>query len=202
MVDNKKQRKSARNFNMEKHVERHFEIEKEETPVVADVSQNNNVDEQSQGLKDGDKSNGGKSKMLALIVVVVLAIVAFIAYRSCGSNEAKVEEPINTVVSDSSKKEKVDSTSAVGKPTKSESGLPQSAVNDGNSEPEAKPKPNSTQTTQVSANTSTDNTVEEKAMKVWDGVYGNGAERKSKLGPDYKVVQKRVNEMYRNGYRH
>ena len=24
MVDNKKQRKSARNFNMEKHVERHF----------------------------------------------------------------------------------------------------------------------------------------------------------------------------------
>lgn len=33
MVDNKKQRKSTRNFNMEKHVERHFEIEKEELPV-------------------------------------------------------------------------------------------------------------------------------------------------------------------------
>ena len=202
MVDNKKQRKSARNFNMEKHVERHFEIEKEETPVVADVSQNNNVDEQSQGLKDGDKSNGGKSKMLALIAAVVLAIVVFIAYRSCDSNEAKVEEPINTVVSDSSKKEKVDSTSTVEKTTNSESGQPQSAVNDGNSESKVKPKPNITQTTQVSANTSTNNTVEEMAMKVWDGVYGNGTERKSKLGSDYKAVQKRVNEMYRNGYRH
>ena len=33
MVDNKKQRKSTRSFNMEKHVERHFEIEKEELPV-------------------------------------------------------------------------------------------------------------------------------------------------------------------------
>ena len=37
MVDNKKQRKSTRSFNMEKHVERHFEIEKEEVPV-ADTS--------------------------------------------------------------------------------------------------------------------------------------------------------------------
>ena len=35
MVDNKKQRKSTRSFNMEKHVERHFEIEKEEVPTVA-----------------------------------------------------------------------------------------------------------------------------------------------------------------------
>ena len=34
MVDNKKQRKSTRSFNMEKHVERHFEIEKEEVPVA------------------------------------------------------------------------------------------------------------------------------------------------------------------------
>ena len=37
MVDNKKQRKSTRSFNMEKHIERHFEIEKEEVPV-ADTS--------------------------------------------------------------------------------------------------------------------------------------------------------------------
>ena len=46
------------------------------------------------------------------------------------------------------------------------------------------------------------NTIEEKAMQVWDGIYGNGTERKTKLGSDYRAVQKRVNEMYRNGYRH
>ena len=44
--------------------------------------------------------------------------------------------------------------------------------------------------------------IEEKAMQVWDGIYGNGTERKYKLGSDYQAVQKRVNEMYRNGYRH
>ena len=57
-------------------------------------------------------------------------------------------------------------------------------------------------TKQTTAPVSTSNSsVEEKAMQVWDGVYGNGTERKSKLGSDYKAVQKRVNEMYRNGYR-
>ena len=49
---------------------------------------------------------------------------------------------------------------------------------------------------------SSQKSIEEKAMQVWDGIYGNGTERKSKLGSDYQAVQKRVNEMYRNGYRH
>lgn len=41
--------------------------------------------------------------------------------------------------------------------------------------------------------------IEEKAIQVIRGDYGNGEERKNKLGSEYKVIQKRVNEMYRDG---
>ena len=188
MTDNKKQRKSTRNFNMEKHVERHFDIEKEETPVAKDVSQNKAVDAQPQGTDVNNNANGSKSKMIAIIAVVILIVVAFVAYRSCGANETKDAEPTNTIVSDSTEKEKTDTTATVEKSANPESEQPQSTSEEGT--PETKTKAES------------GNTIEEKAMQVWDGVYGNGSERKSKLGSDYKAVQKRVNEMYRNGYRH
>ena len=42
----------------------------------------------------------------------------------------------------------------------------------------------------------------EKYGKLLSMGEANGTERKSKLGSDYQAVQKRVNEMYRNGYRH
>lgn len=200
MVDNKKQRKSTRNFNMEKHVERHFDIEKEEMSVVAETSQDN-TNVQPQGTTSDDNPNGSKNKMLVLFVAVLLAIVGFVAYRSCNSSEATVE-PTDTIVSDSTENKEADTTSIVEKTTTSESGQPQSTVSKGSSESKTNAEPNNISTTQSSTSTSAGATIEEKAKQVWDGVYGNGAERKSKLGSDYVAVQKRVNEMYRNGYRH
>ena len=66
----------------------------------------------------------------------------------------------------------------------------------------------------TNANTSADNSIsisdnsskssemgsiEQKAHDVWKGVYGNNPERRRNLGNDYEVVQKRVNEMHRQG---
>lgn len=200
MVDNKKQRKSTRSFNMEKHVERHFEIEKEEVPV-ADTSI-----EKPDSLIDGSteentctSNNRGK---LIVVIVVVLAILAFVAYRSCGSDQEKESEPTNTIVSDSTEKEKPDTASNVKKATAPETEQEQNNVGENTGDVSAAPTNSDEPTKQTSASVSTSNSsVEEKAMQVWDGVYGNGTERKSKLGSDYKAVQKRVNEMYRNGYR-
>ena len=200
MVDNKKQRKSTRSFNMEKHVERHFEIEKEEVPV-ADTSI-----EKPDSLIDGSteentctSNNRGK---LIVVIVVVLAILAFVAYRSCGSDQEKESEPTNTIVSDSTEKEKPDTASNVKKATAPETEQEQNNVGENTGDVSAAPTNSDELTKQTSASVSTSNSsVEEKAMQVWDGVYGNGTERKSKLGSDYKAVQKRVNEMYRNGYR-
>lgn len=199
MVDNKKQRKSTRSFNMEKHVERHFEIEKEEVPV-ADTSI-----EKPDSLIDGSTeentcTSNNRGKFIA--VIVVLAILAFVAYRSCGSGQEKESEPTNTIVSDSTEKEKPDTASNVKKATAPETEQEQNNVGENTGDVSAAPTNSDELTKQTSASVSTSNSsVEEKAMQVWDGVYGNGTERKSKLGSDYKAVQKRVNEMYRNGYR-
>ena len=201
MVDNKKQRKSTRSFNMEKHVERHFEIEKEEVPV-ADTSI-----EKPDSLIDGSteentctSNNRGK---LITVIVVVLAILAFVAYRSYSSGQEKESEPTKTIVSDSTEKEKTDTTSNVKKTTAPETEQEQNNVGENTDAASATPTNSDEPTKQASAPISTSNSsVEEKALQVWDGVYGNGTERKSKLGSDYKAVQKRVNEMYRNGYRH
>lgn len=41
--------------------------------------------------------------------------------------------------------------------------------------------------------------LEQKAKNVIRGDYGNGEERKQKLGNQYEEIQAKVNEMYRNG---
>lgn len=196
MDDNKKQRKSTRSFNMEKHVERHFEIEKEEVSVAdTPIEKSDSVIAGSSIGEDTSTSNN-RGKLIA-VIVVVLAILAFVTYRSCGSGQENESEPTNTIVSDSTEKEKTDTASNVKKATAPETEQEQNNVGENTGDVSDAP------TKQTSASVSTSNSsVEEKAMQVWDGVYGNGTERKSKLGSDYKAVQKRVNEMYRNGYRH
>lgn len=41
--------------------------------------------------------------------------------------------------------------------------------------------------------------LDEKALQVIRGNFGNGVERKQNLGSDYDAIQRRVNEMYRDG---
>lgn len=196
MDDNKKQRKSTRSFNMEKHVERHFEIEKEEVSVAdTPIEKSDSVIAGSSIGEDTSTSNN-RGKLIA-VIVVVLAILAFVTYRSCGSGQENESEPTNTIVSDSTEKEKTDTASNVKKATAPETEQEQNNVGENTGDVSDAP------TKQTSTSVSTSNSsVEEKAMQVLDGVYGNGTERKSKLGSDYKAIQKRVNEMYRNGYRH
>ncbi|MBR3977748.1 MAG: hypothetical protein IKJ95_07990 [Bacteroidaceae bacterium] len=52
---------------------------------------------------------------------------------------------------------------------------------------------------QVKMNTLAPETVEKKALEVIRGNYGNNPVRRERLGSNYKVIQSRVNEMYREG---
>lgn len=65
-------------------------------------------------------------------------------------------------------------------------------------------KPAATQTTKpfsvISAPVSSD--VEENARRVIRGDFGNGQERRDKLGSSYSEIQGKVNEMYRQGLVH
>lgn len=68
----------------------------------------------------------------------------------------------------------------------------------------AQSKPAATQTTKpfsvTSAHVSGD--VEENARRVIRGDFGNGQERRDKLGSSYSEIQGKVNEMYRQGLVH
>ena len=50
-----------------------------------------------------------------------------------------------------------------------------------------------------SGNPAIPGSIEQKALDVIRGIYGNGQVRKDKLGTEYAEIQKLVNEMYRNG---
>lgn len=71
-------------------------------------------------------------------------------------------------------------------------------------EPKAKVEERQNNDNKDSLSSSENNTIsigsiEEQAHKVIRGDYGNGLERKQKLGDKYTVIQNKVNEMYRDG---
>lgn len=68
----------------------------------------------------------------------------------------------------------------------------------------AQSKPAATQHTRSSSATSASvsGDVEENARRVIRGDFGNGQERKDKLGSSYSEIQGKVNEMYRQGLVH
>lgn len=69
----------------------------------------------------------------------------------------------------------------------------------------AQSKPAATQTTKPSSSSTSapvSGDVEENARRVIRGDYGNGLERRDKLGTSYSEIQGKVNEMYRQGLVH
>ena len=68
----------------------------------------------------------------------------------------------------------------------------------------AQSKPAATQNTKPSSSTSApvSGDVEENARRVIRGDFGNGQERKDKLGSSYSEIQGKVNEIYRQGLVH
>lgn len=68
----------------------------------------------------------------------------------------------------------------------------------------AQSKPAATQNTKPSPSTSVpvSGDVEENARRVIRGDFGNGQERKDKLGSSYSEIQGKVNEIYRQGLVH
>lgn len=69
----------------------------------------------------------------------------------------------------------------------------------------ARSKPAATQTTKPSSSSTSapvSGDVEENARRVIRGDFGNGMERRDKLGTSYSEIQGKVNEMYRQGLVH
>lgn len=221
MTEDKSKRKSTRSFNLDKHVKHTFNLEKETEPAASptpkstasstpkSTSNPSPVTSDSTTTDNGTASTGNGKRTLGIIVgvIVVAGLIAFGAIRGCGGSSVTAPtadstvsnttyEPTDTThcadstqqtnsMPDASSQEGTPSTNAPSAPQQSA----QSSAENATSE--------STQPTTAAANP-TDN-VDLEVQKVLKGVYGNGLERKDKLGASYAKIQRKVNELYRKG---
>lgn len=128
------------------------------------------------------KSKGHLKQIILCALIIAVAIIVVFCFKNCGKKEGgkpnsrgisvtKKEHVDSTEITQSINSSKVDSTTHVPTSTYSVSNT----------------------LVQISGN------LEENARQVIRGVFGNGQERKDKLGSAYSEIQGRVNEMYRQG---
>lgn len=162
-----------------------------------------------------NKTGGGNKRNLWVFLgIVVLAAILFFVFVG-KDNETSVQTNVAqnpvTAKADSIQPakteetaEKVDSTNVEKtentlkeEPTKATAEMPSS---ESNSKQSSKPDVVKVEKkTQTSSAIPVNGSLEQKAIAVIRGTYGNGLERKQKLGDEYTVIQNKVNEMYRDG---
>ena len=164
-----------------------------------------------------EPEGNGKSSMTWMIWVCVIAIVALIIWWCLPKNtepEKVVEDEQTEVVSDSSATdtgvatENTENapaatpqagTSETSKPEATPAPEPKPAAE--TAKPETKPEPAaaSATTSKPKKAFKAKNSLDRKAMEVISGKKGNNPVRKKNLGKSYKKVQRRVNELKREG---
>ena len=171
---------------------RSFDLNKEpEKPVKPSVQLGSSSDNgQVTASPSSDETKGNGKKWIVAAVIAAALVAGGLLWHNAGKGGT---EPHGTAYAapDSMTGTPADSTAAGNANAESANAADNSDGNRSNGGNAASP----------SSATSTEGTVHELAIKVWDDAYGTGAERKAKLGTRYREVQAEVNRMYRNGYR-
>lgn len=220
MTEDKSKRKSTRKFNLEKHVKRSFNLEKEVAATPAPSAEAPTTPQPAPAptpapAGGGDATqtgNGGNKSKHVLSLVVGLAVVAaigFAAFRGCNSNSSQpVDEPVVDTVMDeqptapTDSTQRADSTQFGGGDQNTPAGAPNEvrpqddAVNAAT--PSAQPETSTPSTPSPTKATAPSTDVDAEVQKVLRGDYGNGQERKDKLGSSYTKIQHAVNRYYRS----
>ena len=171
-------------------------------------------------------SGSGKGKKLGvLIVLAVIAVVAFFLLKPDNSgNDVSVSSPATPkiVAQNADNAQKQEAEQPVSESTPNEESalvvVEDKSNNEASDNNENKPatvsgQEENAQTTAVvktqtkeatskapqKEETIPAGTIEEKAILVIRGDFGNGEERKMKLGTEYSAIQNKVNEMYAKG---
>lgn len=190
------------------------------TKVAETATQN------QQTTPQPNPSNNGTGKKLGvLIVVAIIAVVAFFLLKPDNSgNDVSVSSPATseTVAQNADNAQEQEVAQPVSESTSNEESTSvveedksnnEVSDNNGNkpatvSEQEDKTQATTetrTQTKEVTSKTTQKEeaipvgSIEEKAKLVIRGDFGNGEERKMKLGSEYSAIQNKVNEMYAKG---
>lgn len=158
-------------------------------------------------------SNGGNKRnlwiFLGIIALVVILSFVFLG-KNKGSKSQLPKDNGGTVVKIDSIKPTEDNTETTDSisVTKEDSALKKDSVNLTPEKSSNEDNSNNGSTTKVakdelkpqnSSSEPLNGSLEQKAIAVIRGTYGNGLERKQKLGNEYTVIQNKVNEMYRDG---
>lgn len=181
-----------------------------DSDVKQDIQPKNTVPQEPVNKTGG----GNKRNLWVFLGIVVLAAILFFVFVG-KDNETSVQTNVAqnpvTAKADSIQPakteeiaEKVDSTNVEKtdnklneEPTKATAEMPSAESNSKqSSKPDIVKKKKKVQT---SSAIPVNGSLEQKAIAVIRGTYGNGLERKQKLGDEYTVIQNKVNEMYRDG---
>ena len=189
------------------------------TKVAETATQNQQTTQQPNS-----SSNGKGKKVGVLIVIVVIAVVAFFLLKPDNSgNDVSVSSPATseTVAQNADNDQIQEAEQPISESTSNEESTPVVEEDKSNKEAGDNNKPTTTseqegktQTTSETTNQTKDvasettqkkeaipvgSSIEEKAKLIIRGDFGNGEERKMKLGSEYSAIQNKVNEMYAKG---
>lgn len=189
------------------------------TKVAETATQNQQTTQQPN-----PSSNRKGKKLGVLIVIVVIAVVAFFLLKPDNSgNDVSVLSPATseTVAQNADNDQIQEAEQPISESTSNEESTPVVEEDKSNKEAGDNNKPTTTseqegktQTTSETTNQTKDvasettqkkeaipvgSSIEEKAKLVIRGDFGNGEERKMKLGSEYSAIQNKVNEMYAKG---
>ena len=199
-------------FDISKGGKHKFDLTKdEEEPVVAPATKTQPTATANPVKPIPEPEEKKKNKWLWIIlaiIVVILLIWWLLPGKSTESEPIVEEETIEEVSTPAENTEEVSDEAEI---PAVEDAVEENANNDESSNPSA-PVENTPETTsapsapQTKNNVATSNAssvvsndVEAEALKVIRGDYGIGQERKNKLGNQYESIQRRVNELKREG---
>ena len=190
------------------------------TKIAETATQNQQTTQQS------NPSSNGKGKKLGMfIVLVVIAVLAFFLLKPDNSgNNVSVSSPttLETVAQNADNVQKQETEQPISESTSNEESTTVVKEDKSNNEADnnndnksatvskeekaqsttetrTKTKEVTSKTTQKENEIPVGSSIEEKAKLVIRGDFGNGEERKIRLGSEYSAIQNKVNEMYTNG---
>lgn len=180
-----------------------------------------------QTTQQSNQPGNGKGKKFAwLIVLAVIAVAVFfllkpnnsgnevsvsspatseiVAQNADNAQKQEAEQPVSESTSDEETKPVVEEYNSDNEVGNSNENKPAVVAEQGEktqttAETVTKTKEVASKTTKKDEAIPVGSSIEEKAKSVIRGDFGNGEERKIKLGSEYSTIQNKVNEMYAKG---
>ena len=195
-----------RSFNLEKKATRVFDLSKDtpESPVTSSASAG------SAAQSSADNGGGKKRVWWIVLLIGVFALLVYFFVSGGNTETAPVAEDKTEVKSDAEASDKsvagnADEVSPGVAPSAESQQSEADAGSDAGTQPPVAEVPAVQQQSEPAepvaempaTEAENQEDVEEQARQVIRGRFGNNPERRRRLGADYAVIQKRVNEMMR-----